>query len=97
MNWTDIHSRVDERVTIGSCRINRLLFADDLALLTSFQQCIQHALDRFSAACDQANFTADESRWIRSPSSVLFIHEKLGVKQVVLNASVKLTFILYFL
>jgi len=44
-----------------------------------------------------ANFTADESRWIRSPSSALFIHEKLGVKQVVLNALFKLTFILYFL
>jgi len=40
--------------------------------------------------------TADESRWIRSPSSAFFIHEKLGVKQVVLNALIKLTFILYF-
>jgi len=42
------------------------------------------------------HFTSDESRWIRSPSSVLFIHEKLGVKQVVLNALVRLTFVLYF-
>jgi len=26
------------------------------------------------------NFAADESRWIRSPSSALIIHEKLGAK-----------------
>jgi len=43
-----------------------------------------------------ANSAADESRWIRSPSSAVFIHEKRGAKQVVLNALVKLTFILYF-
>jgi len=33
-----------------------------------------------------ANSAADESRWIRSPSSAVFIHEKRGAKQVVLNA-----------
>jgi len=33
--------------------INRLLFADDLVLHTSSQQGLQHALDRFSAACDR--------------------------------------------
>ena len=38
MNWIDSHSRVDEGVTVGSCRINRLLFADELVLLASFQQ-----------------------------------------------------------
>jgi len=38
MNWIDSHSRVDEDVTGGSCRINRLLFADNLVLLTSSQQ-----------------------------------------------------------
>ena len=32
----------------------RLLFADDLVLLASSQQSLQHALDRFSAACDRA-------------------------------------------
>jgi len=31
-----------------------LTFADDLVLLTSSQQGLQHALDQFSAACDQA-------------------------------------------
>jgi len=38
MNWIDSHSRVDEGVTVGSCRINRLLLADDLVLLASSQQ-----------------------------------------------------------
>jgi len=62
MNWIylsvasmlDSHSRVDEGVTVGSGRINRLLFARNLILLVSSQQSIQHALDRFSAACDRA-------------------------------------------
>jgi len=26
VNWIDIHSRVDEGVTVGSCRINHLIF-----------------------------------------------------------------------
>jgi len=52
-NGIDSHSRVDEGVTAGSCRINRLLFASDLVLLASSQQSLQHALDRFSAACGQ--------------------------------------------
>jgi len=47
MNWIDSHSQVNEGVTVGSYRINRLLFADDLILLASSQQSLQHALDRF--------------------------------------------------
>jgi len=31
-----------------------MLFADDLVLLVSSHQDLQHALDRFSVACDQA-------------------------------------------
>jgi len=34
--------------------MNRLLFSDDVVLLASLQQAFQHALDRFSAACDRA-------------------------------------------
>jgi len=30
MNWIDSHRRVDEGVTVGNCRMNRLLFADEL-------------------------------------------------------------------
>ena len=35
MNGMDMLSRTDEFVTIGRCRISRLLFADDLVLLAS--------------------------------------------------------------
>jgi len=35
MNWIDSHNRVDEGITVGSYRINRLFFADDLVLLGS--------------------------------------------------------------
>ena len=35
MNWIDRLSQVDKGVTIGTCKVNRLLFADDLALLAS--------------------------------------------------------------
>ena len=32
MNWIASHRRVDEVVTFGSCKINNLLFADELVL-----------------------------------------------------------------
>ena len=32
MNWMDKLSRTDECVTIGRCKISRLVFADDLVL-----------------------------------------------------------------
>ena len=54
MNWIDSHSRVDEGVAGGSYRINRLLFSVHLVLLAPSQQGLQHALDRFSPACDRA-------------------------------------------
>ena len=50
MNWINSHNRVDEGVTVGSCRIKRLRFADDLVLLESSQQSLPKAIDRFSAA-----------------------------------------------
>ena len=53
MNWIDSHSRVDEGVTVGSCRINRLLFVDNFMLLESSQRRLQHPLDRFSAVYDR--------------------------------------------
>jgi len=44
MNRIDSHNRVDEGVTVGSYRINRLLFADALVLLASSQQSLQHSI-----------------------------------------------------
>jgi len=39
---------------VGSCRINRFLFAPDLVLLASSELGFQHALVRFAAGCDRA-------------------------------------------
>jgi len=36
------------------CRINCLLFKDDLVLLATSDQGLQHELDQFSGGCDQA-------------------------------------------
>jgi len=49
-NWIDSHSRVDEVVKVGSCRINCLLFAENLVLLASSQMSFQNAHHRFSVA-----------------------------------------------
>jgi len=32
MNLIDSHRRVDEGVTVGNCRMNRLLFVDEFVL-----------------------------------------------------------------
>ena len=53
MNWTDSHFRVDEGVKVGRCRVNHLVFADDLVLLASSEQGLQQTLDRLSIVCDQ--------------------------------------------
>ena len=38
-------------VTFGECNVRRLLFADDLALLSPNKSDLQYALDKFSDAC----------------------------------------------
>jgi len=53
MNWIGSHSRVDEGATAGSCRINRLLL-QTISYCQHFLNNLQHALDRFSAACNRA-------------------------------------------
>jgi len=64
MNWIDSHSRIEECVTAGTRRINRLFYVDDLVLLASFEQFPQHVADRFSAAGDQdgINISATKSK-----------------------------------
>ena len=49
INWMDKLSRTDEFVTIGICKISRLVFADDLVLLVSSEYGLQHALNGFAA------------------------------------------------
>ena len=44
MNWIDKCSQADECATIGNCKISRLLFADDLVLLSSTESGLLRAL-----------------------------------------------------
>ena len=50
MDKIDNNSSSSSGVTFGECNIRRLLFADDLALLSSNKSDLQCALDRFSEA-----------------------------------------------
>ena len=54
MNWTDKCNLADECATIGNWKISRLLFADDLLLLSSTASGIQRALNSFANACNTA-------------------------------------------
>ena len=54
MNWINKRSQADECATIGNCKISRLLFADDLVLLSSTESCLQCALNSFADACNTA-------------------------------------------
>ena len=54
MNWIDKYSQADECATIGNCKISRLLFADDLVLLSSSESGLQRALNSFADACNTA-------------------------------------------
>jgi len=71
MNWTDSRSRVNKGVTAGSCRINHLLFADNLIALASYQQGLQYALDQHSTACNQAGMkiSTKKMRYYVSPEN----------------------------
>ena len=52
MNRMDKLNGTDKCVTIGRCKITRLLFADDLVLLASLESGLQHALNGFAASYD---------------------------------------------
>ena len=54
MNWIDKCSQADECATIGNCKISRLLFANDLVLLSSTESGLQRALNSFADACNTA-------------------------------------------
>ena len=62
MNWIDKCSQADECATIGYCKISRLLFADDLVLLSFTEFGLQRALDRFKDACDTAGMNISTAK-----------------------------------
>ena len=54
MNWIDKCSQANECATIGNCKISRLLFADNLVLLSSTESGLQRALNSFADASNTA-------------------------------------------
>ena len=54
INWIDKCSKAGELATIGNCKINRLLFAYDLVLLSSTESGLQRALNSCADAHDTA-------------------------------------------
>ena len=54
MYWIGKCSHADECATIGNCKISRLLFADDLVLLSSAESGLQRAVNSFADACNTA-------------------------------------------
>ena len=51
MDKIDSDSSSNSGVTFGKCNVRSLLFADDVALLSSNKSDLQYALDRFYDAC----------------------------------------------
>ena len=61
-NWWDKLSRTNECVTIGSCKIIRLLFAGNIVLLASSESGLQRALNGFAASSDIAGMKIISSK-----------------------------------
>ncbi|KAI3351087.1 hypothetical protein L3Q82_005653 [Scortum barcoo] len=57
------HSQGPEGVQFGNHRISSLLFADDVVLLASSGQDLQHILGRFAAECEAAGMRISTSKY----------------------------------
>ncbi|KAI3362558.1 hypothetical protein L3Q82_012264 [Scortum barcoo] len=55
-------SQGPEGVRFGNHRISSLLFADDVVLLASSSQDLQHVLERFAAECEAAGMRISTSK-----------------------------------
>ena len=77
-----MHSQTNEHVTIGDCKVSRLLFADDLALLSSSECGLQYALNSFDAACAEAGMKISVKK-----TEVLKLSRNPGQCQIVLNGT----------
>ena len=58
LNWIDKCIQADECATIGNSKISRILFADDLVLLSSTESGLQRALNSFADACNTAGMNS---------------------------------------
>ena len=72
MNWIDKRSQADECDMIENCKISRLLFTDDLVLLSSTESGLQRALNSFADACNTAGMKISTTK-----TEVLHLSETL--------------------
>ena len=82
MNWIDKCSQADECATIGNCKISRLLFADDLVLLSSTEPGLQCALNSFADACNTAGMKISTAK-----AEVLHISKNLVQCTLLVNGA----------
>ena len=82
MNWIDKCSQADKCETIGNCKISRLLFADDLVLLSSTDSGLQRALNSFEDACNTAGMKISTAK-----TEVGLIHLSRNPDQCVLQVN----------
>ena len=87
MNWIDKCSQADECATIGNCKISRLLFADDLVLLSSTESGLQHELNSFADACNTARMKISTAKTevlhlSRNPDQCVLQVNEVTLKQV---------------
>ena len=80
MNWIDKCSQADECATTGNCEISRLLFADDLVLLSFTESGLQRALNSFADACNTAG-------WKISTAKTEVLHLSRNPDQCVLQVN----------
>ena len=62
MIWIDKCCQPDECATIENSKISRLLFADDLVLLSSTESGLQRALNSFADACNTAGMKTSTAK-----------------------------------
>ena len=87
MNWIDKCSQADECATIGNCKISRLLFADDLVLLSSTESGLQRALNSFADACNTAGMKISTAKTevlhlLRNPDQCVLQVNGATLKQI---------------
>ena len=88
MNWIDKCSQAEECATIGNCKISRLLFADDLVLLSSTESALQRALNSFADACNNSFADACNTAGMKiSTAKTEVLHLSRNPDQCVLQAN----------
>ena len=87
MNWIDKCSHADECASTENCKISRLLFADDLVLLSSTESGLQRVLNSFADTRDTAEMKKSTAKtevlhFLRNPDQCVLQVNRATLKQV---------------